>query len=134
MTRETRRSKQSVVWWRALDRVRYWIVLYDRIYGPEPPTPADLKCEADHEKLVRVFPVVGETIEPNKTYAGAKSRRRFRISNIDSAAPLPSFAAPSTQTEPDLGVIAGGQKRRGYGGELRECSDTAPWWKRQSPF
>jgi hypothetical protein len=39
--------------------------------------PADLKREADHEKLVRVFPVVGETIEPNKTYAGAKSRRRL---------------------------------------------------------
>ena len=43
--------------------------------------PPDLKREADHEKLVRVFPVVGETIEPKKTYAGAKSRRRFRISN-----------------------------------------------------
>jgi hypothetical protein len=111
---------------------------YDRIYGPEPPTPADLKREADHEKLVRVFPVVGETIEPNKTYAGAKSRRRFRISNIDSADPLPSFAAPSTQTEPDLsseiGAIAGGQKRRGYGGELRECSDTDPWLKRAKPI
>ena len=82
--------------------------------------------------------MVGETIEPNKTYAGAKSRRRFRISNIDSADPLPSFAAPSTQTEPDLsseiGAIAGGQKRRGYGGELRECSDTDPWRKRAKPI
>jgi hypothetical protein len=27
VSRETRRSKQSVVWWPALDRVRYWIVL-----------------------------------------------------------------------------------------------------------
>ena len=100
--------------------------------------PPDLKREADHEKLVRVFPVVGETIEPKKTYAGAKSRRRFRISDIDSADPLPSFAAPSTQTEPDLsleiGAIAGGQKRRGYGGELRECSDTDPWRKRAKPI
>ena len=82
--------------------------------------------------------MVGETIEPNKTYAGAKSRRRFRIANIDSADPLPSFAAPSTQTEPDLsseiGAIAGGQKRRGYGGELRECSDTDPWRKRAKPI
>ena len=82
--------------------------------------------------------MVGETIEPKKTYAGAKSRRRFRISNIDSADPLPSFAAPSTRTEPDfsleIGAIAGGQKRRGYGGELRECSDTDPWRKRAKPI
>jgi hypothetical protein len=27
VSRKTRRSKQSVVRWRALDRVRYWIVL-----------------------------------------------------------------------------------------------------------
>jgi hypothetical protein len=53
--------------WRALDRVCYWIVVMrlsirDRIYGPEPPTPADLKREADHERLIRAFPVAGETI------------------------------------------------------------------------
>jgi hypothetical protein len=33
------------LWWRALDRVCYWIVLIrlsiqDRLYGPEPPTLA----------------------------------------------------------------------------------------------
>ena len=33
------------LWWRALDRVYYWIVLIrlwiqDRLYGPEPPTLA----------------------------------------------------------------------------------------------
>jgi hypothetical protein len=56
------------LWWRGFDRVCYCIVLIrlsvcDRIYGPEPPTPADLKREADHERLVRAFPVVDETIE-----------------------------------------------------------------------
>jgi hypothetical protein len=35
----------------------------DRLYGPEPPTPADLKREADHDRLVRVFPVIGETVD-----------------------------------------------------------------------
>jgi hypothetical protein len=32
--------------------------------GPEPPTPADLKREADYERLVRLFPVIGGAIEP----------------------------------------------------------------------
>jgi hypothetical protein len=55
--------------WRALDRVCYCTVVIrlsirDRIYGPEPPTPADLKREADHERLIRAFPVAGEMIEP----------------------------------------------------------------------
>ncbi len=70
--------------WRAFDRVCYWIVLirlsiFDRIYGPEPPTPADLKREADHERLVSAFPVAVETIEPMKSHQ-AKSARRSRIS------------------------------------------------------
>ena len=46
--------------WRAFDRVfgffvlfRLWI--FDRIRGPEPPTPADRKREADHERLVRAL-------------------------------------------------------------------------------
>ena len=39
--------------WRAFDRVCYCMVfirlsIHDRIFGPEPPTPADLKREADH--------------------------------------------------------------------------------------
>jgi hypothetical protein len=61
--------------WRAIDRVcgffvlmRLWI--FDRIHGPEPPTPADLQREADHERLVRAFPMTGETIEPGKHHAG----------------------------------------------------------------
>jgi hypothetical protein len=63
------------LWWRAFDRVCYCMVfnrlsVHDRIFGPEPPTPADLKREADHERLVRVFPVVGETIEPIKLMPG----------------------------------------------------------------
>jgi hypothetical protein len=29
--------------------------IFDRICGPEPPTSADLKCEADHERLARAF-------------------------------------------------------------------------------
>ena len=55
------------LWWRVFDRVCYWIVLIrlsirDRIYGPEPPTRADLIREGDHERLVRAFPVVDEGI------------------------------------------------------------------------
>ena len=57
--------------WRALDRVCYWIVvirlsIHDRIFGPEPPTLADLKREVYHERLVRAFPVADEAIEPTK--------------------------------------------------------------------
>lgn len=34
------------LWWRAFDRVSYWILfvrlsIHDRIYGPEPPTSPD---------------------------------------------------------------------------------------------
>jgi hypothetical protein len=48
------------LWWRAFDGVCNHFVLirlsiHDRIHGPEPPTPADLKHEADHERLVRAF-------------------------------------------------------------------------------
>jgi hypothetical protein len=32
--------------------------------GPEPSTPADLKREADHKRLVRAFPMAGEAIDP----------------------------------------------------------------------
>jgi hypothetical protein len=40
--------------------------IFDRIYGPEPPTLANLQREADHERLVSAFPMAGETIEPRK--------------------------------------------------------------------
>jgi hypothetical protein len=33
---------------------RCWVV--DLIYGPEPPTPADEKRDADRERLRRAFP------------------------------------------------------------------------------
>jgi hypothetical protein len=33
------------------------------------PTLAELKSEADDERLVRVIPVAGETIDPTKDYA-----------------------------------------------------------------
>jgi hypothetical protein len=36
--------------------------IHHRIYGPEPPTRADLMREGDHERLVRAFPVVDEMI------------------------------------------------------------------------
>ena len=56
------------LWWQALDRVCGFFVLLrlsirDRIYGPDPPTAADLEREADQERLVRAFPVVGEATE-----------------------------------------------------------------------
>src|SRR6202023_2414123 len=38
--------------------------IFDRVHGPEPPTPADLEREADYEPLVRAFPAMAETIEP----------------------------------------------------------------------
>jgi hypothetical protein len=45
------------LWWRALDCVCTYCVfirlsISDRIFGPEPPTPADLKREDDHELLI----------------------------------------------------------------------------------
>ncbi len=51
--------------WRALDLFWYRIVLirlsiFDRILGPERPTAADLKRDADHERLVSAFPAAGE--------------------------------------------------------------------------
>jgi hypothetical protein len=60
-------------WWRAFDRVCGFFVLirlsiHDRIYGPEPPTPADVEREADHERLVRAFPAANEAIQPTKCH------------------------------------------------------------------
>jgi hypothetical protein len=45
------------LWWRAFDRVCYWMVLIrlsvqDRIYGPEPPILADLEHEAGSREAV----------------------------------------------------------------------------------
>jgi hypothetical protein len=62
-------------WWRAFDRICGFFVLirlsiFDRIYGPEPLTPADLQREADQERLVRAFPAAGEAIEPTECHAG----------------------------------------------------------------
>jgi hypothetical protein len=63
------------LWWRAIDRVCGFFVLIrlsilDRIYGPEPATPADLQREADHDRLVRAFPMTEETIEPKNAMLG----------------------------------------------------------------
>jgi hypothetical protein len=33
--------------------------IFDRIHGPEPPTPADFQRDADHERLVTAFPSNG---------------------------------------------------------------------------
>jgi hypothetical protein len=50
--------------------VRIRLSIQDRIYGPEPPTPADLKREVDHERLVRALPVAGNAIEPPSYHTG----------------------------------------------------------------
>ena len=42
------------------------VSILDRIFGPEPPTPADLQREADHERLVGGFLAAGEATEPTK--------------------------------------------------------------------
>ena len=54
-------NRVTRLFWKALDRIDYaagvarcWVV--DLIYGPEPPTLADEKREADHERLRRAFP------------------------------------------------------------------------------
>jgi hypothetical protein len=63
------------LWWRAIDRVCGFFVLmllliHDRIYWPDPPTPADIQREADHERLVRAFPEAGEPLKPENTMPG----------------------------------------------------------------
>jgi hypothetical protein len=68
------------LWWRAFDRACDWIEIMklpiqDRIFGPEPPTSADLQREANHERLVRAFPAAAEAIEPGNAIP-CKSRRR----------------------------------------------------------
>jgi hypothetical protein len=69
------------LWWRGLDRDCGFFVLtrlsiVDRISGPDPPTPADIQREADHERLVRAFPAAGEGIEPTKCPAGQNRAAR----------------------------------------------------------
>jgi hypothetical protein len=61
------------LWWRAFDRVCDWIEIMklpiqDRIFGPEPPTSADLQREANR----RAFRVVAEidTDPPACTISG----------------------------------------------------------------
>jgi hypothetical protein len=44
--------------------------ILDRIDGPEPPTPADLEREADHERHVRAFPEAGEALKPENMMPG----------------------------------------------------------------
>jgi hypothetical protein len=57
-------SRLARLFWEALDRVNYAVTLarcwaVDRIYGPEPPTPADKQREAEHKKLGEAFPMIG---------------------------------------------------------------------------
>jgi hypothetical protein len=68
------------LWWLALDDICNCTVvtrlsIHDHIYGPEPPTPVDVKREADHERLAKEFPVAGETIEPTKYRTGQNRGR-----------------------------------------------------------
>jgi hypothetical protein len=67
------------LWWRALDCVCAFFVLlrlsiFDRIHGPEPPTPADLQREADHERLVRVSQRWVKRSSPENAMPGGKNR------------------------------------------------------------
>jgi hypothetical protein len=73
--------------WRGFDRVcgllvflRLWI--FNRIHGPEPPTAADLEREADHERLVRAFPLAGEAIDPTKDHTGQNRDDSISIAPI----------------------------------------------------
>jgi hypothetical protein len=65
--------------WTALDRIDYaagvarcWVV--DLIYGPEPPTLADEKRDADRERLRRAFP----NIDIDGSIAVADERQRVQ--------------------------------------------------------
>jgi hypothetical protein len=82
-------------WWRAFDRVCYCIVLIRLsiqdcicIYGPEPLPPADLKREADHERLVQAFPTADQTLGRHSV----DLRRRWRIPGRCSLRPCHSAA------------------------------------------
>jgi hypothetical protein len=49
------------LFWHILDVADYATIsvrlrLVDLIYGPEPPTPADMQREKEHEQLQRTFP------------------------------------------------------------------------------
>ena len=77
------------LWWRSFDRVcgffvlvQFWI--FDRIFGPELQTPADIQREADREWLVRAFPITGETIETREHPAG-QNRDSETGSPVDSS-------------------------------------------------
>jgi hypothetical protein len=53
-------SRFARLFWLALDRVDHAVVvsrcwLVDLIYGPDPPTPADEKRDADREQLQKAF-------------------------------------------------------------------------------
>jgi hypothetical protein len=57
-------SSLAGLFWEALDRVDYSITLVrcwavGRIYGPEPPTPADKQREAEHERVRGALPMIG---------------------------------------------------------------------------
>jgi hypothetical protein len=54
-------AKLARLFWEALDRVAYALTfarlwLFDVIHGPEPPTSADEKREADRERLREASP------------------------------------------------------------------------------
>ena len=90
------------LFWEAVDRVDYAVTLarcwaVDGIYGPEPPTPADLKREAEHDELREAFPMIGlaGTIEVDKeprTHAEPGAIGAAEISNPTE--PRPVLADP----------------------------------------
>jgi hypothetical protein len=92
-------TRLARVFWEALDRVDYaaalvrcWAV--DVIYGPEPPTPADLKREAEHKKLGQAFP----TIALDGTIAVHRSRRR----HLGAKSIAPAQVSNPTEPRPEV--------------------------------
>jgi hypothetical protein len=49
-----------------------WLSILDRLFGPEPTTPADLTREVDHDRLVRAFSAASVTFELPEYLAGQK--------------------------------------------------------------
>ena len=73
-------AKLAQLFWEALDRVAYALTfarlwLFDVIHGPEPPTPADEKREADRERLQKAFP----GIDLEKTIAIADGGQQVQV-------------------------------------------------------
>jgi hypothetical protein len=91
------------LFWEAVDRVDYAVTLarcwaVDRIYGPEPPSPADLKREAEHDELREAFPMIDlagmiEVDREPRTHMESGAIGAAQVSNPTGPRPVPADRA-----------------------------------------